>query len=63
MIIWKCFSFASSKLSTEFIADLLKIEESEVVFILEAHRDTYYKIIKKGISNVEKRYEKKQGEV
>ena len=45
MKIWKVFAFAETKLSTEFIADLTRLSEAQVAFILEAHRETYEKIV------------------
>ena len=54
MTIWKCFSYAESKLSHEFIADLTHLTEAQVDFILASHRETYLSIVEgrmKGFNN------------
>jgi hypothetical protein len=53
-IIWKVFAFHESRLSDEFVADLVHLSEAQVVFILESHKQLYQDIIDgkvKGINN------------
>jgi hypothetical protein len=55
MKIWKVFAFYESRLSIEFISDLTRLSEAQVVFILESHRDTYDKIVAGQMKNFNNR--------
>jgi hypothetical protein len=58
MTIWKVFSYAESKLSHEFIADLTKLTEVQVDFILASHRETYEAIIASRMKDFDNRMKK-----